>query len=327
MLSNGSIDVSEDTVVVNVIAAYADQDLTLNAYPAVYQNQNVSGDYTPYAGRIVYNLAAEENGAYVPYTGTAAVDGSGTGTYLAARGTLDVTGGLTGAAYGDTVRAGNLEMAVVGAEETKEETEAETETETEAETESETEEAGRNADRGRTEAETETETETEEVTEAETETGTETEGLTESELETEAESETETEAVTEAEPETEGETETETETEGLIEETEVETEADILLQTLETETEQEIDKMAEEVSFKPVYVKKVNEEGADLSGTRLSLIATENIIPKTDVTINNGRKTGKRLHLKPGILLMKKGRLFTLGIQLLSSQKPTFHPI
>ena len=84
VLSNGSIDVSEDTVVVNVIAAYADQDLTLNAYPAVYQNQNVSGDYTPYAGRIVYNLAAEENGAYVPYTGTAAVDGSGTGTYLAA---------------------------------------------------------------------------------------------------------------------------------------------------------------------------------------------------------------------------------------------------
>ena len=147
------------------------------------------------------------------------------------------------------------------------------------------------------------------MTEAETETGTETEGLTESEPETEAESETETEAVTEAESETEGKTETETETEGLIEETEVETEADILLQTLETETEQEIDKMAEEVSFKPVYVKKVNEEGADLSGTRLSLIATENIIPKTDVTINNGKEDGKEITFKAGDIAYEKGEV------------------
>ena len=46
-----------------------------------------------------------------------------------------------------------------------------------------------------------------------------------------------------------------------------------------------------------------------MSGTRLSLIATENIIPKTDVTINNGKEAGKEITFKAGDIAYEKGEV------------------
>ena len=68
ILLNGAVDVSDETVLVNVIAAYADQSLRVPVYTAVYQGSEVSGNHASYAGRIVYNLAAQDGSGFGAYT-------------------------------------------------------------------------------------------------------------------------------------------------------------------------------------------------------------------------------------------------------------------
>lgn len=246
VLSNGSIDVSKYSVVVNVVAENASQSLDVPVYPAVYKGASVSGSEPSYAGRIVYNLVAEDGEHFVSYNGSATLAEDGLGTYLVPDGSLNASSGLLGAAYADALNVSQVEKAVVGKDGVEEETETETETAEEKVTEASEKETEAEVTEAVSEKETEaedTEAASEEETEAEV-----TEAASEKETEaedTEAASEKETEAdVTEAisEKETEAEateeiSELETETVDTEASGETETEADETETSSETMTE------------------------------------------------------------------------------------------
>ena len=60
ILSDDQIDVSDTTVVINVVAESADQSLKLPVYPVKYQNETIKGneEKESYAGRVIYNIVA-----------------------------------------------------------------------------------------------------------------------------------------------------------------------------------------------------------------------------------------------------------------------------
>ncbi len=169
-------NVEDELVVVNVVASSANQSLSFSGYD-IYD-----------AEKVLYNFSAfeyvnENKIKFIDYTGTVTLSsGAGlTGTWLAPMASVNVTSGLCGAVYANTVNVSagvSLEKAVLaeGAEET--------ELSGETQTESETEENGR---------ESETEFLTEEDTEEETE------FLTEEDTEEETEEETELDLIDENE--------------------------------------------------------------------------------------------------------------------------------
>ena len=118
---DGSINVTDGYVVVNVVAQSADEALKLPDFTVTYTKDNetkaVTEDgYRKYAGRLLVNLVAENpssGDAYVPYTGTAEADDA-EGTYLAPAGTLEFAGDLTGSAYAEKVSiAGDFTPATI----------------------------------------------------------------------------------------------------------------------------------------------------------------------------------------------------------------------
>ena len=259
VLSGGNIDVSDTTLVINLVAGDKNQGLSIPVYDVEYQNSPVGGETASYAGRVVYNLVAEEKGEFVSYLGAAKLEGTAAGTYLAPKGSLESSSKLLGAAYADEVTASDVQKAVVGMDGRKE-TEAATEalTETEAVTEA------------ATEALTETEAVTETATEALTETEAVTETATEAPTETEAVTETATEAPTETA--TEAVTETETEQELVVEETEPETvtaEEEAVLDSLELGADDSA------ASVKPLPVTKVTKDMEAVQGATLALLDAE----------------------------------------------------
>ena len=303
ILLNGAVDVSDETVLVNVIAAYADQSLRVPVYTAVYQGSEVSGDHASYAGRIVYNLAAQDGSGFGAYTGSASLEGKEIGTCLAPDGIVDASSGVLGAVYAAQVTTDSVEMAVVGKDGIKatekkdkkadeketaaDDKESETVSET-TETEQETEALSETAETENLSEAAETEQETEMVSEtAETETSGETSAESESELATEAGSEAESENTSEAE--------SESETEGVIEETELETESEsediVDPQTAESEQETVVLPAA---SVDAMRVKKVDAQGQAVAGAELVLEAAKDVTATAEVTVTDF-KTGKTL--------------------------------
>ena len=184
-----TIDVTNQYVVVNVIADQKDQNLDFSGYTMVNAGQTVRYTDETQPGDILYNFAWLDGENYAPFEGTVTLTGTEVlqGTFLAPEGDVEVKSNLAGAVYADKITVADsvsdLKRIVLIEGAKAEETESETETEATTETAAETE----------TEVTTETAAETE--TEATTETAAETE--TEVTTETTAEPETESEAVLE----------------------------------------------------------------------------------------------------------------------------------
>ena len=279
VLSGGSIDVSDTTLVINLVAGDKKQRLSIPVYDVEYQNSPAGGETASYAGRVVYNLVAEEKGEFVSYLGAAELEGTAAGTYLAPKASLESSAKLLGAVYADKVTVSTVQKAVVGMDGQKEteaateaptEAEAVTETATEAPTETEAATEAPTEAEAVTETATEAPTETEAATEAPTETEAVTETATEAPAETEAVTETATEAPTETA--TEAVTETETEQELVVEETEPETvtaEEEAVLDSLELGADERT------VSVKPLPVTKITKTMEAVQGATLALLDAE----------------------------------------------------
>ncbi len=198
--SDKVIDVTDQYVLVNVIAASADQALSFSGYSITNNGETVSYEDATQAGDILYNFAALSGDSFKEYKGTLKLTGSLRGTFLAPGAQVEVQANLSGAVYASKVEAASgvteLKRIVLinGSPEEEQDTE-DTETEDTEDSETEAAETEELAETSETEETTEVpgteETaETEELTDA-----TETEGLAEAEELTDA---TETEESAEA---------------------------------------------------------------------------------------------------------------------------------
>lgn len=140
-------NVKDELVVVNVIAASADQDLSFSGYD-IYTEAAGEGNYKD-AGRVLYNFASfeyvnENEIKFVDYEGTVTLsNGDGLeGTWLAPTASVNVASDLAGAVYADkvSVSAGVSLEKVRLAQDAQEETDLKAETQTESGTESSPEE-------------------------------------------------------------------------------------------------------------------------------------------------------------------------------------------
>ena len=192
-----TIDVTNQYVVVNVIADQKDQNLDFSGYTMVNAGQTVRYTDETQPGDILYNFAWLDGENYAPFEGTVTLTGTEVlqGTFLAPEGDVEVKSNLAGAVYADKITVADsvsdLKRIVLiegaKAEETESESETEVTTETAAETETEVT------------SETTAEDQSETATESETEAETETEVTTETTVETETEVTSETTAETETE--------------------------------------------------------------------------------------------------------------------------------
>lgn len=204
-----TIDVTNQYVVVNVIADQKDQDLDFSGYTMVNAGQTVRYTDETQPGDILYNFAWLDGEKFAPFEGTVTLTGTAVlqGTFLAPEGDVEVKSNLAGAVYADKITVADsvsdLKRIVLieGAKAAETDVETETETAVETETEVTTETA----------AETETEVTTETAAETETEITTESAAETEVTSETTAEDQTETAVETETEITTEPAAETESE--------------------------------------------------------------------------------------------------------------------
>ena len=238
-----TIDVTNQYVVVNVIADQKDQNLDFSGYTMVNAGQTVRYTDETQPGDILYNFAWLDGENYAPFEGTVTLTGTEVlqGTFLAPEGDVEVKSNLAGAVYADKITVADsvsdLKRIVLieGAKAEETESGSETEVTTETATETETEVASETTveDQTETAAESETEVTSETTAEDQSETAAENETEVTSETTAEDQSETATESETEAETETEVTTETTVETE-----TEVTSET-----TAETETEVASDSM------------------------------------------------------------------------------------
>lgn len=194
-----TIDVTNQYVVVNVIADQKDQKLDFSGYTMVNAGQTVCYTDETQPGDILYNFAWIDGENYAPFEGTVTLTGTEVlqGTFLAPEGDVEVKENLAGAVYADKITVADsvsdLKRIVLIEGAKAAETDAETETETEVMTET--------AADDQTEITTETaaDSQTEITTETETEITTEPETTDETVAETEVVIEPTTESLNQTE--------------------------------------------------------------------------------------------------------------------------------
>ncbi len=94
-----AIDVSEHSVVVNIVAYTKDQELTLPQYKV-----SGKGSDQENAGRVLYNIVTENaDGKAETYQGALSVEHAVSGTILAAKATVKLDAEMMGAVYADTL--------------------------------------------------------------------------------------------------------------------------------------------------------------------------------------------------------------------------------
>lgn len=115
LTSDGKIDVSGRTVILNIVAAKADGSVTVPHFDVTDGDKAADKDNSGTASRFIVNVTALANGrnsgefALVPFTGSADVaQGTAAGVFLAPEASLDISGSLVGAAYADSVSAAKL---------------------------------------------------------------------------------------------------------------------------------------------------------------------------------------------------------------------------
>ena len=121
-----SIDVTDGYVVVNIIAPKADTALEIPKFTVTYTEDGkaekvTSKEHAEYGGHLVVNLAAANGKSgssygFAAYTGSADLDDSAVGVYLAPDASLSLDGDLVGAAYAvDTVVGGKFTASTTAA--------------------------------------------------------------------------------------------------------------------------------------------------------------------------------------------------------------------
>ena len=229
-----TIDVTNQYVVVNVIADQKDQKIDFSGYTMVNADQTVRYTEETQPGDILYNFAWLDGENFAPFEGTVTLTGTELlqGTFLAPEGDVEVKSNLAGAVYADQITVADgvsdlkrivlIEGAKKSETESTDETSSEPETTFETTVESETETASESAAENESEtvsettAESEPETVSETTAESEPETVAETTAGSETEIASESAAESESETVSETTADSETETAAETEENDMI---------------------------------------------------------------------------------------------------------------